>query len=159
MKRTVQLFLLLAGGVFALSAFTDEKDQAKKPKVKPKPIPVYLGNSNIDSGMVAKPLFDSLLKQGFTARDSNGRVFEVKSFMFTFCERMLYEDSIGNPLFMTDYLSEYNFDNKLKDYQLNALLDRTKGGDTLIIEQIKLVAADTTKAEALGKQLRVVITR
>ena len=104
-------------------------------------------------------MFDSLLRQGFTSRDSNGRVFDVKSFMFTYCERKLYEDSIGNPMILTDYISEYCFDNKLKDYQLAALLDRSKWGDTLIIEKIKLEAADSTAAGAAGKALKITIGR
>lgn len=79
--------------------------------------------------------------------------------MFTFCERVLYEDSVGNPFITTDYLSEFTFDSKLKDYQLNALLDRTKKGDTVIFEQIKLEAADTTKAAAYGKAFRLIISR
>ena len=135
----------------------DGKDKKKVKKVVP--VKVYLGNSDIDTGIIKKPLFDSLLKQGLTSRDSNGRVFNVKSYMFTFCERMLYEDSVGNPFVTTDYLSEFTFDSKLKEYQLNALLERTKKGDTVIFEQIQLEAADSTKAHAVGKPLRIVITR
>lgn len=157
MKKVVRLSVLLLGIVFAVSVFADEKEPQKKPKIVP--VPVYLGNSDINGGEVPKQVFDSLLKQGFTARDSNGRQYKVSSFMFTFCERMIYEDSIGNLMPLTDYLSEYCFDNKLLDYQLNTLLERGKRGDTLILEQIKLTAMDSTKAGAYGKALRIVITR
>lgn len=158
MKRTLQILvvLLVLVSVVKVSA-GDDKD--KKKAKKPVPVSVYLGNSTIDSGFVTKSLFDSLLKQGLTSRDSNGRVFDVKSFMFTFCERNLYEDSVGNLQIMTDYLSEITFDSKLIDYQLNALLQRAKTGDTVIFEKIMLHAADSTKAGAYGKPMRLIIAK
>ncbi|MCB9046326.1 MAG: hypothetical protein H6550_09320 [Chitinophagales bacterium] len=159
MRRTAQILMLLLVAITAPNAFADEKDQDKEKAKKPKPVPVpvYIGNSDIDSGVISKQLFDSLLRQGFTSRDSNGRVFDVKSFMFTYCERNLYEDSIGNPMILTDYLSEFCFDNKLKDYQLEGILSRSKWGDTLILEKITLNAADSTKAGAHGKQVKLTI--
>lgn len=159
MKRIVQILILMLVAVMAPKVFADEKDQDNdKAKVKkPVPVKVYIGNSNIDSGVITTRLFDSLLRQGFTSRDSNGRVFNVKSFMFTYCERNLYEDSVGNPMILTDYISEYCFDNKLIDYQLEGILGRAKWGDTLIIEKIKLVAADSTEAGAFGKPVKLTI--
>ena len=151
--------MLTLGALLALSVAADEEKKDDKKKIKIIPIPVYLGNSTIDSGLISKPLFDSLLRQGLTARDSGGRVFNVKSFMFTFCERNLYEDSAGNPIILTDYLSEYCFDNKLKDYQLQALLERRKWGDTVIFEKIMLEAADSTKAQGFGKAMKLIISK
>ncbi len=161
MKRTVQILILLLAGIITPKVFADEKDQDKDKKKKPKPVPVtvYIGNSDIDTGVITKQVFDSLLKEGFTSKDSTGRVFNVKSFMFTYCERNLYEDSIGNPMILTDYLSEFCFDSKLKDYQLEALLSRSKWGDTLIIEKIRLEAADSTKDAAGGKPVKLTIGR
>src|SRR5690606_33165432 len=126
MKRTVQILILLVVAVTTINVFADEKDKEKPKKPKIVPVKVYIGNSDIDSGVISHQLFDSLIRQGFTSRDSNGRVFNVKSFMFTYCERNLYEDSVGNPMILTDYLSEYSFDRKLKNYQLEALLERAK---------------------------------
>ena len=158
MKRTLQILVVLLLLVSAVKVWAEDDKEKKKAK-KPVPVAVYLGNSTIDSGLVTKSLFDSLLKQGLTSRDSNGRVFDVKSFMFTFCERNLYEDSVGNLQIMTDYLSEITFDSKLIDYQLNALLQRAKTGDTVIFEKIMLHAADSTKAGAYGKPMRLIIAK
>ncbi len=159
MKRKVHIFMLLAGALFTLNvaAGEDDKEQKKKPKIVP--IPVYFGNSDIDSGLVPKQVFDSLLKQGLTSRDSNGRVFNVNSFMFTYCERNLYEDSVGNPIIVTDYLSEFCMKGKLEEYQLEALLYKSKKGDTLIIEKIMLTSADSAKATGFGKAMKLVIGR
>ncbi|HEY9178871.1 MAG TPA: hypothetical protein VIN07_14340 [Flavipsychrobacter sp.] len=159
MRRTVSILMLLTGALFALNAAAgeDDKDQKKKPKIVP--IPVYFGNSGIDSGVVSEEVFDSLLKQGFTSRDSNGRVYNVNSFMFTYCERNLYEDSVGNPIILTDYLSEFCMNGKLEDYQLEALRYKSKWGDTLIIEKIMLTSADSAKTKGYGKAMKLVIGR
>lgn len=161
MKGIVQILILLLVAIMAPKVFADEKDQDKDKTKKKKPVPVkvYLGNSNIDTGVISTQLFDSLLRQGFTSRDSNGRVFNVNSFMFTYCERNLYEDSVGNPMILTDYISEYCFDHKLMDYQLEGILGRAKWGDTLIIEKIKLTAADSTAAGAFGKPIKLTLGR
>lgn len=161
MKRGAQILLLFAGAFAALTVLADEKDQAKDKKRQPKPVPlsVYFGSSHIDSAAVKKPLFDSLITQELTCTDSNGRVFNVTQFRFTFCERVLYEDSVGNPLLLTDYHAEFAIDNKLDDFQRDVLLRRAKPGDTLIIEKITLEAADSTKAGAHGKPIKLIITR
>lgn len=149
--------MMLVGALVAWQAVADEGDKEQKKKPKIVPIPVYFGNSDIDSGLVPKQVFDSLLKQGFTSRDSNGRVFNVNSFMFTYCERNLYEDSVGNPIILTDYLSEFCMKGKLEDYQLESILYKSKKGDTLIIEKIMLTSADSAKATGFGKAMKLII--
>jgi hypothetical protein len=79
--------------------------------------------------------------------------------MFTYCERNLYEDSVGNPIILTDYLSEFCMKGKLEDYQLEAILDKSKRGDTLIIEKIMLTSADSAKATGFGKSMKLTIGR
>lgn len=148
---------LLIGALVAWQAMAGEGDKEQKKKPKIVPIPVYFGNSDIDSGLVPKQVFDSLLKQGLTSRDSNGRVYNVNSFMFTYCERNLYEDSVGNPIILTDYLSEFCMKGKLEDYQLESILYKSKRGDTLIIEKIMLTSADSAKATGFGKAMKLII--
>lgn len=158
MKRIAGLPLILLTALLAIGVYAQEKDDKNKKPPKPKPVPVYLGNSSIDSGLVSKRTFDSLIRQGLTAKDSAGHPYNVNSFFMTFCERAVYEDSVGNLMLMTDYLSEYCFDSKLKEYQLNVLLERTKKGDTVIFEDIKLTSADSNKG-AHGKPMRLIISK
>lgn len=152
----------MIGALVLVNAYADEKDQKDaKQKKDPKAswIPVYLGQSDIDSGLISKPLFDSLIKQGLVSRDSAGKEYKVTGFMLTFCERMLYEDSIGNIIPVTDYLSEYCFDNKLKAHQEDALLRRAKNGDTVFFEDIRLESLDSVKRPAHGRPIKLIITR
>ena len=48
---------------------------------------------------------------------------------------------------------------KLEDYQLEAILDKSKRGDTLIIEKIMLTSADSAKATGFGKSMKLTIGR
>lgn len=160
MKRLLQISILLVSVLCISNAIadgSDDKDKKEKEKNIYK-IPVYIGNSTIDSGLISKKAFDSLLKQGLTSKDTNGRAYTVKSFFLTFCERNIYEDAEGNLMPYTDYLSEYCFDNKLKGYQEEALLERAKKGDTVIFEDIKLVATDDSQYHAIGKPVRLIIS-
>src|SRR4051812_45034367 len=45
-----------------------------KPKPNYKPVQVFLGASDYSNGKVPKTAFDSLMKQGLTARDSAGNL-------------------------------------------------------------------------------------
>lgn len=158
MKRIAQLIVVLLAGFAAMNAVADEKDK-KKEKPKPVPVTVYVGNDGYKGGNIAVSKFNSLIGEGLVARDSNGRKFNVRQFMFTYCERNLYEDSVGNPIVLTDYLAEYCMDSKFNEHQLSSLRSRAKPGDTLILEKILLQADDSTKAGAHGIPVKLYLTR
>ena len=160
MKKPTRYFvfaLLLAttATVWAQDKKGAEKAKAVKPKVIP--IPVYLGNSTIDGGKLSKQTFDSLLGQGLKGKDSLGGIFKVNGFAFTYAERNLYEDSIGNPIVVTDNLGEYCFGDTLSTFVLGNIRDRSKGGDTVYFDNISLTAPDGKGA--WGKSIRLVLTK
>jgi len=112
-----------------------QADTAKKKKIK---IPVYLGHSNVSGGKISKKLFDSLAKQGITAKDSLGNYYKVEGFSFTYAELNIYEDSVGNLVPLTDYREEYCEGDTLSANVSASLYQRTKPGDTLYFDQITL---------------------
>ena len=133
------------------------EDTSKK-KAKPFPgFPVFLGNSDMSGGLISERAFDSLMKQGLISRDSLGTVYQFNSFMFTYAERNLYEDSIGNLMVVTDYLAEYCEGNKLNNNIVPALWDRTKKGDTAYFDEIRLV--DPSGKSVKGKAMKFVLTK
>ena len=152
-SNIVLVGLLLAGA----SLWAQTKDK-KQEKPKPKPIPVYLGRSEItDGAKLTKRAFDSLLRQGLTAKDSVGNPYKVEGFAFTYGERNLYEDSVGNQMWVTDHLVEYNFGDTLSTFLLNNITGRSKGGDTVYIDNITL--RSDTRGGALGRALRLVLQK
>lgn len=158
MKSIAKWMVVFVAVVATLNVWADDKQKNKVVK-KPVQIPVYLGYSKVDGGMIRKPVFDSLVRQGLTSRDSNGRMYKIEKFRFTFCERNIYEDADGKLMPYTDYTTEYAYDNKLMDYQLGALITRTKKGDTVIFEDMTLKSLDVDSLKAEGKQIKLIITR
>lgn len=117
----------------------------------------YLGASALTGGMLSKKAFDSLIRQGIDAKDlSGGGAVPVLGFQLTYAERGMYEDSVGNPLLMTDYLTEYCFGDTLSGNLRLLLPDRTKPGDTVFVDNIKVRVKGT---EGLAKSMRFVLTR
>lgn len=143
--------LLLA---FTMMSYTAGGD--KKPS---NPVKVYLGNSNYTGGLIAKKVFDSLIRQGIKARDSAGNNVPVLGFTFSYGERNLYEDANGRPVVMTDYLSEYCPGDTLSpSFQMFVFRDnRTKHGDTVYFDKIKFrnAAGAVTNTE----KMRFVLTK
>lgn len=159
MKRIVLLFLLAAGPTLALQQALAQKaktrTQAKTPAkpVKIQEVNVTLGQSGRDGGAVTKRDFDAFAKQGLRL----GSEGKITGFSFTYAERMLYEDSAGNPLLQTDYLVERCMGDVLSDGVRSTLFERTKPGDTAFFDDIRV--ALPTGGEARGKMMKFVITK
>lgn len=154
-RRTLFLLGCISCSVATLLAQTPKKSNTKtagaketKPAVqripfsKP-PVTVYLGMSDIHEGVVPKPLFDSLMRQGLTARDSAGNALAVTEFFFLYKERNLYEDSVGNYYVGVDLLSDVNKGNHLNQIISNSIYERTKPGDTVLFENLLVQSADS----------------
>jgi len=117
-------------------------DKKAKPALHKPAIPAYLGHSTLTGGNITKPVFDSLLRQGISAKDSLGKDWTVKSFSFIYAERNLYDDSLGTPTVMTDY-SEVPCpgDTISADLAID-IYTRTKPGDTVFIDNITISKQD-----------------
>lgn len=133
-----------------------KKAAATEQKAKENKLYAYLGHSDIRDGKVPKKVFDSLLRQGVTAKDSLGQVYKVDGFMFNYGERNLYEDSVGNLMVMTDMLSEYCPGDTLSTPIKRLFLPRTKAGDTAYIDQVKV---QTPEGQKLAKGMRLILTK
>jgi hypothetical protein len=160
MKKQARYFVFAVLSVISISVWAQEKKTVEKAKAtKPKviPIPVYLGKSNIDGGTLTKQTFDSLLGQGLTSKDTTGKPYKVNGFTFTYGERNLYEDSVGNLMPLTDYLPEYCYGDTLTTFLLNNIRERSKGGDTVYIDNITLLSTEGNGA--YGRSLRLVLTK
>jgi hypothetical protein len=95
----------------------------------------YLGHSTLTGGTIPKKTFDSLALQGITISNAMG---QVKGFSFSYAERNLYEDSIGNSIILVDLLSEYCPGDSLSAAVRKTLSARTKKGDTAYFDNIKV---------------------
>jgi hypothetical protein len=159
MKRITSYSLLCLFTLISLSVWAQTKKGEDKKAAKPKIvyIPVYLGNSNISGGAIPKRMFDSLLKQGLTSRDSAGRKYNVNGFIFNYGERVLYEDSIGNPLIVTDNLEEYCYGDSLTTFLKNNISERSKPGDTAYFDRINVIAPEGNPGN--GGPMKFVITK
>ncbi len=134
------LFLSIGFNATAQKQKKGKSDTAVS-KTKPKKfyVPqVYLGDSKQVSGSMAKDELSRLMREGLSAHDSLGNAYTVTGFMFGYSERMLYEDSVGNLVVMTDYLSDYCPGNKLPESVSSSIYDRMKAGDTVHFNQVTL---------------------
>lgn len=127
---------------------------AKQPAAKKVPVvDVLLGRSSLTSGRLPKRVFDSLVKQHLRLADGG----KIQGFTFTYAEHMLYEDSVGNPLRLVDYLVEYCPGDSLTPGINSSIFERTKAGDTAYFSKIKVVLP--SGQEAAGKTMTFVIGR
>ncbi|MES2704750.1 MAG: hypothetical protein V4649_19065 [Bacteroidota bacterium] len=183
MKRTGSLFaVILLLVCINLLAQQKGKNAAAgaAPKARRMTVPdVYLGNSEVREGTIPKKQFSDLMKQGLTSRDSMGRTYKVVSFNFTFGERNLYEDSIGNLQIKTDFASMYCHGDTLPDVltryipasqskineETPGFYQRVKAGDTIYFDRISVVrytpnAPLPPESDAiLGRKMKLVITK
>jgi len=152
-------FLLLAN-MQLLAQKTNKKVQpssATAQKETPIVVRSFLGRSDVNGGEIGKDLFDRFLKQGLTAKDSLGTEYKIDGFTFSYAERNLYEDSVGNLVVLTDYLSEFCPGDTVSAAVANNIYYKTKPGDTAYFEGIKIARPDGTRSVA--RPMRFVITK
>lgn len=112
-------------------------------------------SSNWSGGKISKREFDAIAPQGLRLKDPQGAFIE--GFSFTYGERNLYEDSLANEKWVTDYLTEYCMGDTLSPIISHTIASRTKPGDTAYYDDIHVRLPDGKPA--LGKSMKFVITR
>jgi len=172
MRRTVNILLLVLLTFFGINLWAQsakkktakaEKTESKEEKAdtskKPKrvTIPVYLGNSDVRGGQIPKREFDSLLKEGLVARDSLGNSYIINKFYFHYVERQLYEDSSAHLMYMFDDNVEVCEGSKVSQGIAASIYDRTKEGDTVLIDHIEVMKPDSSMLE--GRFLKFAIAK
>lgn len=169
MNKALSICIALLLSLFSQQLFA-QKAKKGSDKIENKPAVVstikgntqkmiypYLGHSNLNNGNISKRLFDSLLHQGITAKDTAGILYKISGFMFSYAARNLYEDSIGNLEILTDYFSEFcPGDTVSRAISLN-IYYKTKPGDTAYFDQIK---ANLPNGGQVGlKSMKFVLTK
>ncbi len=124
---------------------------ASKKKYPYKLCPVYLGSSNYQTATLSKHVFDSLMAQGLRAVDSGGQAAKVVEFRIYYKERNIYEDTLGRPYIDYEMLTDLSKSNKLNSYV--AIDQRTKAGDTVILDDIIVQLPDSTKISGIGMKI------
>jgi hypothetical protein len=140
-------------------AVKDTTATAKKKALRPV---VYLGHSNYSGGPITLQHFDSLMRQGISAKDEKGTAYKIIGFNFNYYERMFftYEDSAGNPIVQTDISTEYCPGDTVTSNITNSIYTRIKNGDTVYIDRIlleKTIGKDIDTI--LGKEVKCVLKR
>lgn len=161
MNRTGSLIVALSM-VACVSVFAQQKAKSaagtKQPEQKAVPRrvlepQVYLGNSANWGGTIQKNTFRELMKQGLTSKDSMGRQYKIISFNFTYAERNLYEDSVGNLVVKADFSTTYCHGDTLPDVltryipasqskigeESPGIYQRVKAGDTVYFDRISVL--------------------
>ena len=161
MKKPLNLLTVVVLISFSLHLLAQTKTNAgnktaTSKRVKPNLIYGYLGHSNLRDGKISKKVFDSLLKQGITAKDSLGVSYKLDEFVFSYGERALYEDSVGNPIILTDMLQEYCLGDTITPILKQSIFKRTKPGDTAYLENIKV---QTQWGQMPAKSMRLILTK
>jgi hypothetical protein len=155
LKRRLSI-LALAIGLLATVSYAQRKPAAKptKPAVPVKkalPEEVVSYGSWQASGTISKSDF---LRELSRPLKTNGT---VDGFTFMYGERSMYEDSAGNPLPVTDYLTQYCSGDTLPAIIRSTLRERCKPGDTAFFSEIKIYRQDGTAA--MGKPLKLTISK
>jgi hypothetical protein len=116
----------------------------------------YLGNSTLKNGNITIKKFDSLIHQGLKAKDDAGVKYTLLNFNFTFGERNLYEDSVGELKIMTDYQLVKCFGDSIMTTVLLDVKERLKVGDTLYFDKVLVNRPDNTTTYSKSMKFAIV---
>jgi hypothetical protein len=122
---------------------------------------VTLGKPGFAGGQIKAANFDSLLKQGIYSHDSAGNPLNVVSFNFSYLERMIYEDSVGDLHQVTDISKEFCKGNTVTENIAGSIYERIKSGDTVRIDEVLLTKNKPGRKidTFLGKSIKCIIIK
>ncbi len=153
MKKTLSIALLFAASV-ALYAQNGAKDKPVKKVVVPQIVLRWGDADTAASKQMKVSDFRKLMQARVVPQESGWR---LQGFDFVYLENRVYEDSVGNPLRVTEYLSEYCPGDTLSSGVRMLLPERVKSGDTAYISGIRLL--DANGKIGSGKSQRFLIVR
>jgi len=116
---------------------------------------VAIGRSSLSGGPITEDEFDAIAPLGIRIKEPQGAFIE--GFSFTYGERNIYEDSVGNEKPVTEYLTEYCMGDTLSPIISHTIAQRTKPGDTAYYDDIHIRLPNGKPA--LGRSMKFVITR
>lgn len=120
----------------------------------------YMGDKQTQSGSISKQQFDALIKLPLMAKENSGKEWQVTDFSFTYAERAMYQDTLGNPFITTDYFSTNCPGGKLSDDWIKNITERSKPGDTAYFDRITTVDSTEGKARLfITEPIKLVITK
>ncbi|WP_118975217.1 hypothetical protein [Taibaiella koreensis] len=150
---------IAALGIIGISlgvvASTAQKPQPGKKTYKGK---AFLAGGKIATGKISKKQFDSLIAYPLAGRDTANNERPVVSFMFTYAERAVYEDSTGRPRIMADYYGTESTRGKLTDDWVAQIRSRSKQGDTAFFFDIKGSYTDSSHTRFPIEPITLIIT-
>ena len=135
---------------FILSALSFAESDGVESDYKYK---MYLACAQSGNQDMPKAEFDRLIAQPFCARDTNMNPVTIQNFEILYAERGLYQDSSGLPIIFTDYIKIPCQGNQLKQAWVDYFLERSYKGDTVYIEQVKVLGADNKSHLAEGMKI------
>lgn len=163
MRHTASVLLLTFLLGAGLQTHAQTKPKAKQDTAKANKIDVskvlmpqaYIGDFEQAGGTIKREQISALLKKGLTSKDKSGNKYKVTSFVFSYAERMLYEDSLSNLMIVTDRMSEYCPGDTLTAAVAGSIYDRIKPGDTIYIERVNVqkYASNTDTKNTVGLEM------
>ncbi len=155
MKKSIGYIIFMLIGITSL-VFAQQKE--RKRNVLPKST-TYFSGGEIGEGVLSKKIFDSLITAPLIVKDSLGKEFPVYSYLFTYVERKIYEDSTGRPFIHPDYISSNSDKGTLPSQFENYILEHSKGGDTVYISNVVfyLEDSDTVKTSAYANPIKIIL--
>lgn len=113
----------------------------------------YLACSSMETSILPKKSFDSLIALPLCAKDSNKNIVPIQSFEIIYAERGLYQDSAGLPIIFTDYSTFQCEGNTIPKSLASLFAERSYKGDTVSIENVKVKGADSKSHSCQGLKM------
>jgi len=118
-------------------------------------VPVTLGNSTVKDSVMSPEEFNRRVKEGLKISDSRFSGAVMEGFDFTYMERNIYEDSVGNYIPVLDVLTERCLGDTLTPIAISAMSYRAKHGDTALFNNIRMKLPDGRVG--IGREFKIVL--
>lgn len=116
---------------------------------------VTLGNTSIGDSVMTPEEFNRRVAEGMRVKNPEFPDAKVNGFDFTYLERNIYEDSVGNFIPVVDVLTERCPGDTFTHVAINAMKYRAKAGDTAVFNNMQLLLPGGRTA--FGREFKIIL--
>lgn len=162
MKKYSSRILILWSMMFLLTAWTQKDQQEHKQKEgSPEKViknpKVLFYDDTPTSGVVHRDKLLNALRHPLRIKDEEGKIYPVIFYQYLHAHLDVFEDEFGAIIFLPEYFNTYSKEGLLPQHYLKQFDQFASFGDTLVIEDVRFLNADSSLSEQRVQGLRIFV--
>lgn len=153
----ILILLIMSFGIIAWAKSNGQHSQKEPTEPALNQPKLYFYDDTPTSGMVHRDRLLNALKHPLVVKDQEGKTYPVVFYQYLYARLDIFEDEYGAVILVPEYFNTYSKDGLLPPYHLEQFDQFAGFGDTLIIEDVRFLMADSSLSKQTIQGLKIFV--